>query len=281
MSVVRPIPIQIPDYGVCLAESIHSPDFHMGYRSDPFHKLLFVYRGAVSYYEKAFDEPQSVPEGGFFPVPMETTHRLEDLEPATLFLLCLSKTFVGHNPDVHSLWNGLCRKTERLAEPGSTVSQQVEQTWRRLLAEQTYAQLGYAVLICSEVNRLLVMLGRFCSSGKQENTRERVSGVLAHLKETFYEPWNLDLAADRAQISRRRFSQIVKEVTGKTFLQILTEYRLSHAAQLLRNGNHTVIGAAFSSGFEDLSHFYRLFRKHYGSAPGIWLAAQRNRAALP
>ncbi|MBM3873395.1 MAG: helix-turn-helix transcriptional regulator [Verrucomicrobia bacterium] len=48
------------------------------------------------------------------------------------------------------------------------------------------------------------------------------------------------------------------------------ELRLAHAARLLASGDHSILGAMFSSGFGDASHFYRLFRGRFGVAPGRW-----------
>ena len=70
------------------------------------------------------------------------------------------------------------------------------------------------------------------------------------------------------------------EETGRTFLEQLTELRLTHAARLLEENRHSIIGAAFSSGYGDLSHFYRLFRHRFGQPPRTWLE-KRPGAVLP
>jgi AraC-like DNA-binding protein len=59
---------------------------------------------------------------------------------------------------------------------------------------------------------------------------------------------------------------------GKTISDYLIERRLDRAAQRLRQGcpRSTVTDVAFSSGFSDLSLFYRAFRRRYGSSPGAF-----------
>ena len=92
-------------------------------------------------------------------------------------------------------------------------------------------------------------------------------------EETFYEEWDLDRAAGRAGLSRRRFSELFRQSAGTTFGDFLTERRLEHAASLLAEGEHSVLGVMFACGFSDLSHFYRMFRRKFGSAPRTWQAA--------
>jgi AraC-like DNA-binding protein len=47
---------------------------------------------------------------------------------------------------------------------------------------------------------------------------------------------------------------------------------LAHAAKLLRGREHSLLGVIFTCGFNDVSHFYRMFRRRYGAAPGAWLS---------
>ena len=74
---------------------------------------------------------------------------------------------------------------------------------------------------------------------------------------------------------------LARELTGRTFLEQLTELRLTHAATLLRDNRHSIIGAAFSSGYGDLSHFYRLFRARFGQPPRAWLEKRRGMVLRP
>ena len=104
---------------------------------------------------------------------------------------------------------------------------------------------------------------------------ERVRRFLADLRGRLHEPWNLDRAAAETTLSRRRFSELFREEAGASFLPTLQNLRLERACELLGSGEQSIAGAAFSCGFEDLSHFYRLFRRRYGVPPGEWLTRSR------
>lgn len=62
---------------------------------------------------------------------------------------------------------------------------------------------------------------------------------------------------------KRDFQKTFNTTPGKW----LTEKRLQHAMHLLTNTDKTVSETAFESGFENPSHFSRVFRERFGIAP--------------
>jgi len=99
----------------------------------------------------------------------------------------------------------------------------------------------------------------------------RIRSVLPEIEIQLFEHWSVDRAARRCGLSVRRFSQLFRETTGSTFVPWMHEHRIKNACRLLATGQHTITGAAFASGFEDLSHFYRVFDKVCGRTPRQWV----------
>lgn len=62
---------------------------------------------------------------------------------------------------------------------------------------------------------------------------------------------------------KRDFQEYYQETPGKW----LTKRRVHHAAHLIANSNLNITQIALESGFEDLSHFSRAFKKIMGSTP--------------
>lgn len=62
---------------------------------------------------------------------------------------------------------------------------------------------------------------------------------------------------------KREFQQTFNETPGKW----ITRRRVEHAARLLINTDESISGVAFESGFEDLSHFSRVFKQVTGKNP--------------
>jgi len=62
-------------------------------------------------------------------------------------------------------------------------------------------------------------------------------------------------------------SREIKRKTGKNFIDILQEKRLSQAAFYLKNTNMKVSDISQATGYENVSYFHRLFFKKYGLSP--------------
>lgn len=63
------------------------------------------------------------------------------------------------------------------------------------------------------------------------------------------------------------FSRLFLRTTRKTFTRFVTEVRLGQAGRLLLESDNTVADIAFSSGFNNLAHFNRQFRRHHRCSP--------------
>jgi len=67
--------------------------------------------------------------------------------------------------------------------------------------------------------------------------------------------------------SPEHVARTTREVTGKTPSQILNELRLEHAARRLLTSDVPVLELALECGYEEVSHFHRLFRRKFGTSP--------------
>jgi AraC-like DNA-binding protein len=75
-----------------------------------------------------------------------------------------------------------------------------------------------------------------------------------------------------------RYVHLLLEETGLSFTQHVLETRLAQAAALLRdprrNGSR-IADVALESGFADISHFNRAFRRRFGDTPSGFRAEMR------
>lgn len=272
--VTRPVSVALPAHGVAVAESLHAADFRMPERTDPFHKLIYVLHGEVLYRERAASVELPAGPGSLLAIERGTAHRLRDRAPATLLLLGLSPRWIADDPPRRALWRTLAAARDWHL-PGSA-SQRFENLWRRALLEQRNARPGAVVALHALAAQILVTVARQPSSAPAADPAARRVAAVAHeLTDSFYDEWTLDRAAARAGLSRRHFSELFRIQNGDTFLNALTRLRLDHAARLLRDGAHSVTGVAFSCGYRDLSHFYRVFRRRFGHPPGQWSKSAR------
>ena len=54
---------------------------------------------------------------------------------------------------------------------------------------------------------------------------------------------------------------------GRTFVEILNQYRSDRAAQMLVMTELTLVEITLECGFQDQSYFGKVFRRHYGLSP--------------
>jgi len=83
------------------------------------------------------------------------------------------------------------------------------------------------------------------------------------------------LSAD-LYVNRSYFSTVFKKHTGHSPQQYLQNVRLENAADLLANQNASVGLAASKSGYDDLYHFSKMFKKKFGVPPTAYKKSRRD-----
>jgi AraC-like DNA-binding protein len=73
--------------------------------------------------------------------------------------------------------------------------------------------------------------------------------------------------ASRLHTSPRYLSDLLKQETGKTAIELIHIFLISEAKHLLKGADSTVSEIAYTLGFENLPYFSRLFKKETGISP--------------
>ncbi|GAB3176396.1 helix-turn-helix domain-containing protein [Telluribacter humicola] len=100
-----------------------------------------------------------------------------------------------------------------------------------------------------------------------EAETERMRRILDYTLQHFREPIGLPEIAREAHLSEAAFCRYFRQRTQKPYLSYLNELRVGHARQLLIASSMSVGQVALDSGFQNLSHFHRLFRRFTGYSP--------------
>lgn len=84
-------------------------------------------------------------------------------------------------------------------------------------------------------------------------------------------PKNFILGASRmyeiSGKSREHLSRTIKRYYGVTVSEFINDLRLGYSASLLLTSNLSVVDIGYESGFENISWFYKIFEKKYGTTP--------------
>ena len=130
---------------------------------------------------------------------------------------------------------------------------------------------GYALLVKSQLFVLLHALHshRLADEAvRPSEDAEKLKGLIAYVKQHYREPISVADAAAVAGYSPSHFMRMFRQVTGRTFVDYLTDYRLSAAVYYLKETDEDIGTVAANCGFENISYFIRLFRRRYGTSPG-------------
>jgi AraC family transcriptional activator of pobA len=73
--------------------------------------------------------------------------------------------------------------------------------------------------------------------------------------------------ADQLNTSSRYLSDLLKQETGKTAIELIHYFLISEAKNLLKGADINVAEIAYTLGFENLPYFSRLFKKETGVSP--------------
>ena len=94
--------------------------------------------------------------------------------------------------------------------------------------------------------------------------------ALAYMQEHLHEPIKRDDVAKHAGMSPSHFSKIMTERLGRSFSELLNQYRVEKARQLIAATDSNLTTIALECGFFDQSHLNRVFRKSTGMSPGAY-----------
>lgn len=95
----------------------------------------------------------------------------------------------------------------------------------------------------------------------------QINKILDYILKNFKQRIYISEMAQMLYMSDASFSRYFKHHTLKTFSTYVTEIRISHACRLLMEGEDNVSQIGYACGFENLSNFYRHFKKITGVNP--------------
>ncbi len=101
---------------------------------------------------------------------------------------------------------------------------------------------------------------------KSMNT-ERLDLIFNHIRKNFQDEISLDEVSNLIHMTVPSFCRFFKSHTSKTFIGFLQKYRITHACELLIETELTITDIAFESGFNNFSHFNKVFKKYTKKSP--------------
>jgi AraC-like DNA-binding protein len=272
--------VSLPSSGIHVFHSYHDESFVMKPTEHRYYELIWVEwgRGTVVWGQ----QKSAVKRGEWVVIAPGHTHSFFDDkdEPLSLLTLCvdikLLKKDLLFAPLLSSFEKRFAGvKMLKLRDPFQSF--QIEERYRKLLLIQTETHNRVDALLWCETGLLIDLLIRSEESVSTPiATDDLMNACLRHLNENFLESIRIPDLAHLAGLSYRRFTERFKKATGRTVHDALEEKRIAYATTRLV-ATRDIMHTALHSGFDDLSTFYRAFKRRQGLTPRKFLENQINK----
>lgn len=128
--------------------------------------------------------------------------------------------------------------------------------------------------LCASLKEALylrLLFTHLTSLGYVDNTNAiaslRISNAQSWIDKNYALEITLEMVAKQVNMSRSHFARQFRQYTGFSVIEYLLKIRCDAAANLLANSTTDITETAFATGFSNLSHFYRHFKRRYGITP--------------
>jgi YesN/AraC family two-component response regulator len=142
----------------------------------------------------------------------------------------------------------------------------------KIIPRDTLLALKKNITACTTVHEVFDaacgVLMSFCRNNEGIKSAGRlVRKTLAFIHEHYGENISLPQAAEALLISPNYLSRIFSFEMEETFSHYLLEYRIKQAKKLLKESNDKVYEVAEKTGYSDVIHFSKVFKKTTGLSP--------------
>jgi AraC-like DNA-binding protein/mannose-6-phosphate isomerase-like protein (cupin superfamily) len=267
---------RFPDYGIALTESRHALEFSMDKITRPYFKFFYLIEGNTTL--SINNNSVQVSEKCGVAVPKGMSHKLQDSgkKETTVYVLSIQDSAFSENSEERKLLNELNANYDlpkKILSLSGDIGSDIFRTLRIIKHEQSAKQPGEAMQVRAAVVSLLVRLARvknFVSTlnvNKEKEQGKRVTDIADYVKDNFFESITVSKMAEMCSMSDSKFITLFSKKVKQTPLQYLHKIRIDYAKEMLSKSENSIAAVCFDAGFNDLSFFYRLFKKHTGKSP--------------
>lgn len=119
--------------------------------------------------------------------------------------------------------------------------------------------------ICRDYNSITLAEQRFFNV--DNNDLCRMDQICGYTLKNFRQNIRLKDVAESSNLNETSFCRYFKTVTNRSYTAFLTQIRISQACRALIENRYTIAAISHDCGFNNLSNFYRHFKKITGNTP--------------
>jgi len=132
------------------------------------------------------------------------------------------------------------------------------------LALSLYTKSEREILLYVYISELIIKLGKLWENSKISQGVVYVKRAIGYIDDHFSEELTVEKIANYLNVSKGYLHKIVKQEVGKTLVEIINEFRINRAVQLLKSTELPIYDIAIECGFNNRQNFYYAFRKKMG-----------------
>lgn len=102
---------------------------------------------------------------------------------------------------------------------------------------------------------------------RKERSQKPIEQAVAYIDQYFADAISLEQVSNVVGFNPSYFSTLFKKEMGKNFLEYLTTIRIQYAQQALSDASKSIAVIAEASGYSDVKHFSKQFKKQTGLTP--------------
>lgn len=215
--------------------------------------------------------------GDVFLLGPRLPHAFVSATPSRALVCQFPETLIGpelrHRPEFTALRRLLGAAVTGLYFPDGS-----EQDWHGLgvagPGRRTINLLGLLVDLADRTDGSRLASSRYLPD-RTARSRDRLDRIIGHLTEHLTRPITLAEIAEVAALTPSATSRFFRRQTGMTITAYLGRARIAQACHALAESDAPIATVARLSGFPNLSHFNREFRRSLGQTPSSFRAAAR------
>lgn len=261
---------ELPEYGFRIDSRRHGSGHRTNRHSHDHVSLIYVVSGEGRFITNKFQGLMSSDTVTLIKEHQEHQMIDEPNRSMAVYVLRMSSALAASHRE---LLAPLMGHEEPLVVPRYR-SYQLRGLLRQMIYEQNHRAKKYELAILQYLASFLLQLYRIKTEHDSINDESckssslsRVNAVLQFVARNYAESYSLSEVARLAGLSQRHFANLCRRRTGKSYVAYVNSVRTEKAKELLENSILSITAIAFEVGYEELSTFYRAFRKRYHVGP--------------
>ncbi|MBB3128346.1 AraC-like DNA-binding protein [Paenibacillus rhizosphaerae] len=159
------------------------------------------------------------------------------------------------------------------------INREIECIFADIYKEMNERTKGYEIATSIHVKRLMLTLLRHDRRGLLErqdtSDAQLLLPILTYVDMHLGDKIELQNVSDLAHMSYSYFSKFFKKTMGVSFTEYVNQKRIQKAERLLLTENWSITNIAEDVGYENMAHFYKMFKRYNGCTPKEFVSKLR------